>query len=38
MTTYEPAGDVQTGTFETKPPSEAELERRKRMRASGGVT
>ena len=25
---YEPAGDVQTGTFETKPPSEAELERR----------
>jgi dihydrofolate reductase len=25
---YEPAGDVPTGTFETKPPSEAELERR----------
>jgi dihydrofolate reductase len=29
-TTYEPAGDVQTGTFETKPPSEAELERREK--------
>ena len=26
--TYEPAGEVPTGTFETKPPSEAELERR----------
>jgi dihydrofolate reductase len=26
---YEPAGDVPTGTFVTKPPSEAELERRK---------
>ena len=25
---YEPNGDVPTGTFETKPPSEAELERR----------
>jgi dihydrofolate reductase len=29
MATYEPAGDVQTGTFETKPPSGAELERRR---------
>ena len=29
-TTYEPAGDVQTGTFETKAPSEAELERREK--------
>jgi dihydrofolate reductase len=28
--TYQPAGEVKTGTFETKPPSEAELERRKR--------
>ena len=28
LTTYEPAGEVRTGTFETKPPSEAELERR----------
>jgi dihydrofolate reductase len=28
-TTYEPAGEVPTGTFETKPPSEAELERRR---------
>jgi dihydrofolate reductase len=26
--TYEPAGEVPTGTFETKPPSEAELDRR----------
>ena len=28
--TYEPAGEVPTGTFETKPPSEAELERREK--------
>jgi dihydrofolate reductase len=28
FTTYEPAGEVPTGSFETKPPSEAELERR----------
>jgi dihydrofolate reductase len=28
MATYEPAGEVPTGTFETKPPSKAELERR----------
>jgi len=27
---YEPAGDVKTGTFETKEPSEAELERREK--------
>ena len=27
-TIYEPAGEVPTGTFETKPPSEAELKRR----------
>jgi hypothetical protein len=26
--TYEPDGEVKTGTFETKPPSEAELRRR----------
>ena len=32
-TTYEPAGDVRTGSFETKPPSEAELERREKMEA-----
>ena len=32
ITTYEPAGDVPTGTFETKPPSEAELERREKIR------
>jgi dihydrofolate reductase len=30
LTTYEPAGEVPTGTFETKPPSAAELERRDR--------
>lgn len=29
--TYEPAGDVQTGTFETKAPSAEELERREKM-------
>jgi dihydrofolate reductase len=28
FTTYEPAGEVPTGTFETKAPSEAELKRR----------
>ena len=33
IATYEPAGDVPTGTFETKPPSEAELERRQKMEA-----
>ncbi|MFL6749688.1 MAG: dihydrofolate reductase family protein [Sphingomicrobium sp.] len=27
---YEPAGEVPTGSFETKPPSEAELERREK--------
>jgi len=32
IATYEPAGDVQTGSFETKPPSEHELERREKMR------
>jgi dihydrofolate reductase len=32
-TTYEPAGEVPTGSFETKPPSEAELERREKMEA-----
>jgi dihydrofolate reductase len=30
VTTYEPDGDVKTGTFETKPPSEEELRRRER--------
>jgi dihydrofolate reductase len=30
LTTYEPAGEVQTGTFATKEPSEAELERRQK--------
>lgn len=31
LATYEPAGEVPTGTFETKPPSEAELERREKL-------
>lgn len=31
MATYEPAGEVPTGTFETKEPSEAELERRRAL-------
>ena len=35
ITTYEPNGQVQTGTFETKAPSEAELERREKMEAGG---
>ncbi len=30
--TYEPDGDVQTGSFETKPPSNAELARREQLR------
>jgi dihydrofolate reductase len=33
LTSYEPAGDVPTGTFETKPPSEEELERRSKIDA-----
>ncbi len=32
IATYEPAGEVKTGTFETKPPSEQELERRAKMK------
>jgi len=32
-TIYEPAGEVRTGSFETKPPSEAEVERREKMEA-----
>jgi len=32
IATYEPAGDVKTGTFETKPPSEQELDRREKMK------
>ena len=31
IATYEPAGDVQTGTFALKEPSEEELERREKM-------
>jgi hypothetical protein len=30
--TYQPAGEVPTGTFETKPPSEVELERREKIK------
>ena len=33
--TYEPAGDVPTGTFETKPPSQEELERRQKWAMEG---
>ena len=33
MTTYEPAGEVRTGTFETKEPSEATLELREKIKA-----
>ncbi len=33
VTSYEPSGDVQTGSFETKEPSQAELERREAMQA-----
>lgn len=33
ITTYEPNGAVQTGSFETKPPSEAEMARREKMEA-----
>src|SRR6476619_5374684 len=32
-TSYEPAGEVQTGTFETKEPSEATLELREKIKA-----
>ena len=32
-TIHEPAGTVQTGTFETKPPSAAEVKRREKMEA-----
>jgi len=31
LATYEPAGEVRTGTFATKPPSEEELERRAKV-------
>ena len=33
IATYEPAGEVATGTFESKPPSAQELERREKMEA-----
>ena len=32
FTIYEPSGEVETGTFATKPPSEAELELRERIK------
>jgi len=35
MTTYEPAGDVKTGTFASKEPSEAAMERQGKMREEG---
>jgi dihydrofolate reductase len=31
MATYQPAGEVPTGSFETRPPSEAELKRREKL-------
>jgi dihydrofolate reductase len=34
-TVHEPAGEVQTGTFETKEPSEAELRRRQKIKEGG---
>ena len=33
ISTYEPAGDVPTGTFETKAPSQEEIERREKIEA-----
>ena len=33
IATYEPAGAVETGTFETQPPTELELKRRERIKA-----
>jgi len=35
LATYEPAGDVRTGSFETKDPSEAELKRREKWALEG---
>jgi hypothetical protein len=32
FTIYEPAGDVPTGSFATKPPSQAELELREKIK------
>jgi hypothetical protein len=32
MATYEPAGELRTGTFELENPSEAEISRRERLR------
>ena len=34
LAAYEPAGEVRTGSFATKPPSAAELERRERLKRS----
>ena len=36
VSTYEPAGPVQTGSFEAKPPSDAELARRRKWEAEDG--
>jgi dihydrofolate reductase len=35
ITSYEPTGDVPTGTFETKPPSQEEIERREKWAIEG---
>ena len=34
INTYEPAGDIDTGSFEFEEPTPAELERRKRLAAA----
>ncbi len=35
MATYEPSGEVQTGSFATAQPSQVELKRRERLRQEG---
>jgi dihydrofolate reductase len=35
LAAYQPAGDVPTGSFAVKPPSEAELERREKLKREG---
>lgn len=36
FTTYEPNGEVRTGTFESNPPSKAELSRREKLKREAG--
>jgi len=35
FTSYEPAGEVQTGSFETKEPNQATLDLREKIKAGG---